>query len=141
MNVVNHVFPTPEQFVPLAQDPSPTPITMVNLLKFRDKAVYRDGRTDDISGREAYMRYASEMQRIIEREGGKIVFSGDVRGLVIGEVEELWDAVGIVEYPSAAAFQRIALSAEVHAIGVHREAGLAGQLLIHTVGQDFTRRR
>jgi hypothetical protein len=54
---------------------------------------------------------------------------------VIGEVEQLWDAVGVAEYPSRAVFHRIATSAAVQAIGVHREAGLAGQLLILTVGQ------
>ena len=106
---------------------------MVNLLKFRAKAEYPDGRADDISGREAYKRYADQMIPIVEREGGKIWFSSEqVQGLVIGEVEDLWDAVAVVEYPSRAAFARIAMSAEVHAIGVHREAGLAGQLLILT---------
>ena len=37
-----------------------------------------------------------------------------------------------MEYPSRAAFQRIATLPEVQAIGVHREAGLEGQLLIMT---------
>ncbi len=44
---------------------------------------------------------------------------------------------GIAEYPSRAAFHRIATSPEVQAIGVHREAGLAGQLLILTVAQPL----
>jgi hypothetical protein len=35
-----------------------------------------------------------------------------------------------VEYPSSAAFARIASSPEVTEIGVHRAAGLEGQLLI-----------
>ncbi len=137
MKIVNHVYPTFEQIVPLAQDPTPGPIAMVNLLKFRDRAQYRDGRPDDISGREAYMRYIAEMVPIVTAAGGRILFSGDVKQLVIGETEELWDAVGIAEYPSRAEFHRIATSPEVQAIGVHREAGLAGQLLILTVDQAF----
>jgi hypothetical protein len=60
---------------------------------------------------------------------------------VIGEVEDLWDAVGIVEYPSRTTFRRIATSPAVQAIGVHREAGLAGQLLILTISQDLTHPR
>ena len=135
MRVINHVYPTFEQIMPLAQDATPGPIAMVNLLKFRDRADYRDGRTTDASGREAYMRYAAEMGPIVEAAGGRFLFSGDVKGLVIGEVDELWDAVGIVEYPSRAEFHRIATSAAVQAIGVHREAGLAGQLLIVTIGR------
>jgi hypothetical protein len=35
-----------------------------------------------------------------------------------------------MEYPSTAAFAKIATSPEVAKIGVHRAAGLAGQLLI-----------
>jgi uncharacterized protein (DUF1330 family) len=135
MKVINQVYPTSEQIVPLADDSDAGPIAMVNLLKFRAKALYRDGRADDVSGQAAYMRYAAEMRPIVEREGGRFLFTGAVEGLVIGEVEELWDAVGIVEYPSRAAFHRIALSPEVHAIGIHREAGLAGQLLILTSGE------
>ena len=138
MNVVNHVYPKFEQLMPLAQDPTPGPIAMVNLLKFHDKAQYADGRRDNVSGREAYMRYVAEMGPIVEAAGGRFLFSGEVKGLVIGEVEELWDAVGIAEYPSRAEFHRIATSPEVQAIGVHREAGLAGQLLILTIGQVFS---
>jgi len=135
MNVANHVYPSFEQITPLAQDPTPGPIAMVNLLKFHSRARYPDGRDADISGREAYMRYIAEMGPIVAAAGGRFLFSGEVGQLVIGEVEELWDAVGIAEYPSRAEFHRIATCPEVQEIGVHREAGLAGQLLILTVGQ------
>ena len=129
MNVVNKIFPSPDQIAPLAGDDT-GPVVMLNLLKFRERAEYRDGRADDISGREAYMRYVAAMQGIVEGAGGRFLFSGEVQGLVIGGVEELWDLVGLAEYPSRAEFFRIATSPEVQAIGVHREAGLAGQLLI-----------
>lgn len=137
MKVVNQVYPAFEQIMPLAADATPGPIAMLNLLKFHDRARYPDGRPDDISGREAYMRYAAEMRGIVEAAGGRFLFSGNADAVVIGEVEELWDAVGIVEYPSRAAFHRIATSPAVQAIGVHREAGLAGQLLILTISQDL----
>lgn len=134
MKVENQLYPTFEQLMPLRDDGDSGPIAMVNLLKFRDKAEYADGRAEEISGREAYMRYVESMRAIVEGAGGRFLFSGEVRGLIIGHVDELWDAVGIAEYPSRAAFHQIATSPEVQAIGVHREAGLAGQLLILTVG-------
>ena len=133
MNVVNRVYPSFEQLAPLADSSKPGPIAMVNLVKFREKAAYPDGRPDDVSGREAYMRYAAAMQPIVEGAGGRFLFTGDVEALVLGDADELWDAVGIVEYPSRAVFHRIATSPEVQEIGVHREAGLEGQLLILTV--------
>ena len=133
MQVENRVYPRFEQLAPLLQSSSNGPIAMVNLLKFRERAAYPDGRSDDVSGYDAYMRYISLMRPIVEGAGGRFLFSGDVEALVLGEVEELWDAVGIAEYPSRRVFHRIATSPEVQAIGVHREAGLAGQLLILTV--------
>ena len=132
MKVENAVYPNADGIKVLGQDGSAKPIAMLNLLKFRDKAVYKDGRADNITGREAYMRYASEMTKIVEREGGRILFTGRIAGLVIGEVEGMWDVAAIMEYPSRAAFQKIVTMPEVAEIGVHREAGLEGQLLIMT---------
>ena len=132
MKVENAVYPTANGIQALAQDASPAKIAMLNLLKFREKAVYKDGRSDDISGREAYQRYATAMTKIVEREGGKILFVGRIAGVVIGAIEGVWDVAAIMEYPSRAAFQRIVTLPEVAEIGVHREAGLEGQLLIMT---------
>jgi hypothetical protein len=42
---------------------------MVNLLKFRAKAEYKDRRSETITGQEAYMRYGAEMRKIVERAG------------------------------------------------------------------------
>ena len=132
MKVENAVYPTAKGIQMLAQDASPAKIAMLPLLKFREKAVYKDGRSDDISGREAYQRYATAMTKIVEREGGRILFTGRIAGVVIGEIERVWDVAAIMEYPSRAAFQRIVTLPEVAEIGVHREAGLEGQLLIMT---------
>jgi uncharacterized protein (DUF1330 family) len=132
MKVENAVYPSIEGIQALGRDTSPTKIAMLNLLKFREKAIYKDGRADDVSGREAYQRYAGAMTKIVEREGGRILFTGRIAGLVIGEVEGMWDLAAVVEYPSRAAFQRIVALPEVAEIGAHREAGLEGQLLIMT---------
>src|SRR5260221_4498628 len=132
MRVENAVYPAANGIQVLAQNPSPAKIAMLNLLKFREKAVYKDGRAADISGREAYQRYATAMTKIVEREGGRMLFSGRIAGVVIGEVERVWDVAAIMEYPSRAAFQRIVTLPEVQEIGAHREAGLEGQLLIMT---------
>jgi uncharacterized protein (DUF1330 family) len=130
MKVENAVYPTPDRIAALMGNPSAEPIVMLNLLKFRDKAVYADGRATTLSGREAYMLYGEAMRKVVERNGGRFVFQGAIEQPVIGEVEQMWDVVALVEYPSAAAFAKIASSPEVAEIGVHRSAGLEGQLLI-----------
>jgi uncharacterized protein (DUF1330 family) len=130
MKVENAVYPAPEQIEALRNDSSTEPIVMLNLLKFREKAQYPDGRKTDLTGMQAYMLYGEAMRKVVEREGGKFVFLGAVKYLTIGMVENLWDIAAMVEYPSAGAFARIATSPEVGEIGMHRAAGLEGQLLI-----------
>jgi uncharacterized protein (DUF1330 family) len=130
MKVENALYPVAEQIDALRNDPSPKPIVMLNLLKFRAKAEYPDGRKSELTGAQAYGIYADAMRKVVERAGGKFLFAGDVKYLVIGDVGNLWDIGALVQYPSAADFVKIATSAEVTVIGVHRAAGLEGQLLI-----------
>lgn len=132
MKVENAVGPSPGQireFLALEDGP----VCMVNLLKFREKAAYPDGRDPELSGREAYMRYAMAMRKLVEAAGGRFHFAGEVRGLLLGAVEELWDHVGIAEYPSTRALVEISSSPAFQAIEVHRLAGLAGQLNLTTL--------
>jgi uncharacterized protein (DUF1330 family) len=130
VDVENAVYPTHSRVEALMANNSDGPVVMLNLLKFRAKAVYPDGRPSDLTGRQAYDLYAAPMQKVVEDGGGRVLFGGDIASLVIGEVEDLWDTCVLVEYPSAAAFAAIVTSPEVAEIGVHRAAGLDGQLLI-----------
>jgi uncharacterized protein (DUF1330 family) len=130
LKVENALYPVAKQIDALRSDPSPKPIVMLNLLKFRARAEYPDGRKTDLTGAQAYGIYADAMRKVVERQGGKFLFAGDVKFLVVGDVDNLWDIAALVQYPSAADFVKIATSAEVTEIGVHRAAGLEGQLLI-----------
>jgi uncharacterized protein (DUF1330 family) len=130
VDVENAVYPTHSRVEALMADASGDPVVMLNLLRFRAKAVYPDGRPSDLTGRQAYGLYAAAMQKVVEQGGGRVLFGGDIASLVIGDVEDVWDTCVLVEYPSAAAFAAIVTSPEVAEIGVHRAAGLEGQLLI-----------
>jgi uncharacterized protein (DUF1330 family) len=137
VDVENAAYPTASRVEALMADDSGGPVVMVNLLRFRAEAVYPDGRPSDLTGRQAYNLYAAPMQNIIEQGGGKVLFGGDIASLVIGDVEDLWDTCVLVEYPSAAAFAAIVTSPEVAEIGVHRAAGLEGQLLIRATQMEL----
>ena len=130
MNVENAVLPRGEQLQTLLGMGGDKPISMLNLLKFKDRAEYDEPGEPEMTGREAYDIYARAMVPLVLSHGGRIRFSGKADAMVIGQVGELWDAVAIMEYPSRAAFVAIATSPEVQEIGRHRKAGLAGQLLI-----------
>lgn len=133
MKVTNEVMPTDPERIAAMQEPGPDgPIVMVNLLKFRERAQYPDGRDPELSGRDAYMRYGVAVAELLPRFGGRPLFAGDVTFLALGQVEELWDEVALAEYPNRAALWAMSTSAEWREIAVHREAGLAGQLNIET---------
>ena len=66
------------------------------------------------------------------KHNAKPVFSGQLAGLMVGEVEELWDDIVVIQYPNKAAMLKMFTSPEYQAIHVHRDAGLAGQLNIET---------
>ena len=130
MQVSNSVRPTEEQLRALLQSDFKGPVSMLNLLKFKALAEYQDGRATTLTGRAAYQRYGEQMRRFVESKGGRFIFAGTVSHLMLGEVDELWDMAAIVEYPSKEAFVEIVSSPEVADFGVHRTAGLKGQLLI-----------
>ncbi|MEM9564623.1 MAG: DUF1330 domain-containing protein [Actinomycetota bacterium] len=132
--VTNQLGPSTEEQIAEFQQPGPDgPIYMVNLLEFKDFAEYEDGRETDLTGREAYALYTEGMHDVLALFGAEIVFEGDVSFLSIGQVDELWDEVGVVRYPSRATLLEMSSSPEWQAVSVHRTAGLAGQLNIETV--------
>lgn len=138
MKVVNHVMPAAQQAMAFFGGSEDGPFVMVNLLKFKPRAEYEDGSDSHLTGAEAYARYGEAVRKLVEGLGGRVRYSGVVTGLMIGEVEELWDMVALAEYPSLAAFREMATSPQMHAIEHHRKAGLAGQLNIRTKpGQGF----
>jgi len=133
MATLNALDPTPEQIKKfLSHKKAGEPVYMLNLLKFKDKATYKDG--EDVSGREAYFRYASAFGKMMRNKGVKTIFGGSANAFLIGEGDGEWDAVAIVEYPNAQAMFDAVSSEEYRKIHKHRRAGLAGQLLISCDG-------
>ena len=133
MEVVNKVAPTEEQMKGFLEPGRDGPIYMLNLLKVKEKAEYADGRETVLSGAEAYAIYGQEVIQHLQKVGGAPMFSAGVERLMLGEVEELWDAAAIAMYPSRKAMLEMIMSPEYQASALHREAGLAGQLNIELV--------
>lgn len=90
MIVLNSLRLTDEQMKMFMEFPDDKPIKMVNLLKFKNKAEYNDKRETALTGEEAYNIYSKEVVNHLAKVGGKIIFLGKVKGLLLGEVEELW---------------------------------------------------
>ena len=133
MKVENKVTPNEEQINGFLEDPEIGPISMVNLLKYKEKAIYDDGRDTNLSGEEAYGLYAAEVINLVEKYGGEFLFAGKVNRLMLGEVDEMWDSIAIAKYPNRKAMFEMTMDPEYQKIHVHRDAGLEGQLNIDTI--------
>ena len=70
MKVKNELLANKEQIEAFIREDARTPVHMVNLLKFKDKAEYEDGRETDLTGRQAYAIYSAEIKGHIEKVGG-----------------------------------------------------------------------
>lgn len=129
--IKNILQPTGDQVRAFRDRQMGEPIYMLNLLKFRDRAVYDDGRETDLTGQQAYQLYGEGFRRVMEPKGCSVVYSGEVRGVLIGEgADDAWDAMALITYPSTQVMLDMFRNPDYRAVQQHRAAGLAGQLLI-----------
>lgn len=96
------------------------PIWMVNFMKYKEEASYADG-TKGVSGREADDKYAPI--EILYELGAEIPFYGDVVMQLAG-TDVKWDRIGVVKYPTRAAFIGMQNRKDFQDKHVHKEAGM-----------------
>jgi uncharacterized protein (DUF1330 family) len=134
MFIDRSIDPTADQVRALRDVPDDRPITMVNLLKFRDRARYEDGDELACSGREAYAHYKHAFTETVGAVSqAQIVFAGPVQQVFIGAVgqpETDWDEVLIVRYPSRRHFLAMMADATYREALRHRYAGLERTVLL-----------
>ena len=130
MEYINELRKTDQQIQDLLEKDDGGPVCMINLIKFREKAQYEDGRETDLSGVEGYGLYGKPTGEMIAELGGEIVFSAVLKGMVVGEVEELWDVMAVAKYPTLQSFIDMTSSSKYQEAYHHRIAGLEGQLNI-----------
>ena len=140
MKVENRVYPNREQMKGFFEEGNDDqPIYMINLLKFKEKAEYKDGRETSLSGREAYALYGEIIEKHLIELGGEVIFKSKVTRITVGKVDELWDAVAIAKWPSKKVMGENMMPSDPELLEgyQHREAGLEGQLNIESVEGMF----
>jgi uncharacterized protein (DUF1330 family) len=137
--MTNHVDPERRQFEVFKALPRDEPVMMLNLLRFREKAQYPDGRK--ASGAEAYAAYGKESAPVFKRVGGEIIWRGKPEVTLIGPQEERWDLIFIARYPTAAAFLEMITDPVYREAVMHRQAAVLDSRLVRTTetaaGQGF----
>ena len=109
----------------LAALPDDTPVTMLNLMRFRVHSLDGNG-----SGWDAYLRYSALAIKTIKAVGGTIVWTGVAEAVALGVASEnRWDYAALVRYPSRAAFAAMMISPDYARANVERENGC----IAHTI--------
>ncbi len=129
----NHVDPERENFDHFKSLPRDTPIEMLNLIRFKQRATYPDSHAHakrGLSGFEAYAEYGKESGPIFERVGGSIIWRGKMEALLIGPSDESWDACFIARYPNSGAFLEMVTDPAYQIAVVNRQAAVQTSRLI-----------
>ncbi len=140
-----HIDPQREQFEAFKDLARDTPIEMLNMIRFKDKASYpadHPAAGEGLSGAQAYARYGREAAPHLAKAGGTIVWRATPEAVVIGPADERWDAIFAVRYPSATAFLAMITDGEYQQLAVHRTAAIETSRLIRTApaadsGENF----
>lgn len=135
----SYIDPERDQFEAFKALPRDEPIMMLNLLRFREKAAYADGR--DVSGAAAYEAYGRESAPVFQRVGGEIIWRGRPQVMLIGPKDKHWDLAFIARYPTAGAFLEMVTDPQYREAVKHRQAAVLDSRLIRTTaaeaGQGF----
>ncbi|WP_395690612.1 hypothetical protein [Nocardioides sp.] len=108
------------------------PVWMINLMKYRERAEYLDGRETTLSGREADDAYAPV--DVLAEIGAEVVFFGDVEVQLLGDAPT-WDRIGVVKYPTRRSFIEMQRRPDFLELYPHKEAGMEQTFVIG--GQPF----
>ena len=125
--------PWPAHFTGFLELPDDYPIDLLNLVLYRDKALYpadHPQANDGLSGAEAFRLYGEKSFPSFLEAGGQVIWSGRMEGMLIGPIMENWSLAFVARYPSATAFLKSVSHPDYKEAVVHRQAALKTSRLI-----------
>jgi uncharacterized protein (DUF1330 family) len=129
-----HLSATPESITAFAKRGISGPVTMLNLLRFREVADYSEtpelSPDEPITGEKAYEIYSAHTLPLLAAVGGEPILMGSGGEFLIGPHDEVWDRVLLVRYPDVQAFLAMTQSPEYMTGAGHRTAALADSRLL-----------
>lgn len=125
-----NIDPSREQFGAFMKSAGEGPIWMLNLIRLRKKARYKEKDGIAATGAEAYRTYAQESEPYFKGVGGRIVWSGKPEHMLIGPETEQWDLCFVAEYPSAQAFANMVKDEGYQKAVRHRQAAVKDSRLL-----------
>ena len=128
------INPEESQLLALIESGHRGPLQFVNLLAFRERAIYPAGHEladAGLSGADAYGRYGVIALEHVGRRDGKLVLYNHVHQALIGQTRP-WDQIVVIEFSGTDAFVDMIRDPDYQASLVHRDAGLAEVVILVT---------
>lgn len=107
----------------------------LNLMTYRERAEYADGRATTLSGIEADDEYAPIEP--LAAVGARIVFVGPVVHQLVGD-GTTWDRVAVVRYPTRRAIIDMSMRPDFQEKHTHKEAGMAFTIVVASFPETVT---
>ena len=109
------------------------PMWALNLMKYRERAEYADGRESSISGMEADDVYAPHEH--LRKVGSRIVMMAPVLHQLVGDTH-VWDRIAIAQYRDRMAMIEMSSNADFQNDEDHKEAGMEFTIVLATFPAD-----
>jgi len=113
------------------------PLAMLNFNAYRKRAQYPENTPPeeaDVSGEEAYRRYARNAMWQVFRRGGYALWAGKAEMLLVGPADDVWatpwDDVALVVWPSRLELRDMLSDPDYQKGFHHRSAGIARSLVV-----------
>lgn len=108
---------------------------MVNIVGYRDQAVYKDGRDTSLTGYQANEIYGSYVLPELHKIGAEIVVTAEIQWNHGQETP--YTALTIVRYPNSTVFSQLYGNPTFEENVVHKEAGLEHNFVLACELQDL----
>lgn len=118
-------------------------MAVLNLFEFNERAIYQPEDPEygsdaaEISGQDAYRRYAEIAGNVIQDLGGRVAFSAAAEQVLIGPENANWHVAAIMYFPSREAFMQMLADPDFRLTSRHRKAALKRHHMIHLNGEVF----
>lgn len=131
---MDYVNPSRENFEHFKSLPRDEPMHLLNMIRYRDLALYPEGHACHglgWTGEEAFAEYFRLVVPFIARLCGGIAWQGAFEGVITGPQKFEWDRVFVMGFPDAAAFLALVTDPEYKAHVVdHRTAAVQDSRLV-----------
>ena len=133
MHLSDHIHTSKEQLARFLETaPKDTPITMVNIVRYKSRVA-----EENASGEDIYNRYGIRVLPMLKKVGGRIIWRGTVHATLIGDDSNPPHVVLLVKYPSSDHFMRMVTDEDYQKIANDRTISIEyGGLLATTTDYE-----